>query len=78
MGVEFFEHTVDGIFGKLLLVNAVDLEGGDGYLCHLEFLDLFKVQSVVGALRHSGQGCQEAEKEGQGFHVNVQCIMYNV
>ena len=64
MGVELFEHAVDGIFGELLLVDAINIQARNGYLRHLKFFDLFKVQSFVRALRAGRQGQQQAEKEG--------------
>ena len=46
--VKFGENAVDGIFHEFFLVHAVHVETGDGDLCHLQFLDLLKIQVAVG------------------------------
>ena len=37
MGVEFLEHSTDGILYEFVLVDGVDIQVGDGHFCPLEF-----------------------------------------
>ena len=56
--VEFAEHAVNGVLGQFLLVHTVNIEAGDGHLCHLQFFDLLKVHIAKARLCAGGQ-CEQ-------------------
>ena len=59
MGVEFLQHTADGILHEFLLVYGVDIEVVDIDFGHLQFLQgLFVHIATLGVHTQTAAGCQ--------------------